>query len=365
MPGVWTHGFVDMWSPGYLAFMSSNHNGLVRMYETFGNGGATTMKRKVEPPEGEASRARTPRARVVPALPPYKEVDWSMRNNTNYMETGVLSALQLTSAFPRIILENFYRRAATPSSRGRRTRRSASSSRRAARPDARGDALVNLLRVQGIEVGAAKDAELKLKDGTFPAGSYVIKRDQPYGRLAKILLEKQDFPDPSLRTYDDTGWTMGLMLQTEVKPIADKAILDVPHGVGAASRVKPRAGHRARAAPGSSSPHHGSNNMVTLRYRLKDCEVRAAEQAFKVGGVESARRLVPHPDGQADATSARVKEAVGSLGLDGASAVAAMPDVAGARRRSAAARDLQHLGQHAGGRLGAARLRPVRACRST
>ena len=40
MPGVWTHGFVDMWSPGYLAFMSSNHNGMIRMYETFGNGGA-------------------------------------------------------------------------------------------------------------------------------------------------------------------------------------------------------------------------------------------------------------------------------------------------------------------------------------
>ncbi|MBP1605594.1 MAG: Zinc carboxypeptidase, partial [Acidobacteria bacterium] len=31
MPGVWTHAFVDMWSPGYLAFMSSNHNGMVRM----------------------------------------------------------------------------------------------------------------------------------------------------------------------------------------------------------------------------------------------------------------------------------------------------------------------------------------------
>ena len=34
MPGVWTHGYVDAWSPGYVAFMSSNHNGLVRMYET-------------------------------------------------------------------------------------------------------------------------------------------------------------------------------------------------------------------------------------------------------------------------------------------------------------------------------------------
>ena len=42
LPGIWTHAFVDMWSPGYLAFMSSNHNGMVRMYETFGNGGATT-----------------------------------------------------------------------------------------------------------------------------------------------------------------------------------------------------------------------------------------------------------------------------------------------------------------------------------
>ena len=32
MPGVWTHAFVDMWSPGYLGFMSSNHNGMLRMY---------------------------------------------------------------------------------------------------------------------------------------------------------------------------------------------------------------------------------------------------------------------------------------------------------------------------------------------
>src|SRR5450432_2534709 len=47
MPGVWTHGYVDMWSPGYLGFMSSNHNGMLRMYETFGNGGANTMRRTI------------------------------------------------------------------------------------------------------------------------------------------------------------------------------------------------------------------------------------------------------------------------------------------------------------------------------
>src|SRR6266496_6472851 len=47
MPGVWTHAFVDMWSPGYLGFMSSNHNGMLRMYETMGNGGANTMSRNI------------------------------------------------------------------------------------------------------------------------------------------------------------------------------------------------------------------------------------------------------------------------------------------------------------------------------
>src|ERR1700735_631929 len=59
MPGVWTHAFVDMWAPGYLGFMSSNHNGMMRMYETFGNGGANTMHRRIngggrggEPAEG-------------------------------------------------------------------------------------------------------------------------------------------------------------------------------------------------------------------------------------------------------------------------------------------------------------------------
>ena len=36
----------------------------------------------------------------------------------------------------------------------------------------------------------------------------MVKLNQPYGRLAKILLEKQVFPDPNMRTYDDAAWTM-------------------------------------------------------------------------------------------------------------------------------------------------------------
>ena len=133
MPGVWTHGFVDMWSPGYLAFMSSNHNGLVRMYETFGNGGATTMKRTHRRrPERRRRRRRQRRRRAsgIGRCRRTRKSTWSMRNNTNYMQTGVLTALQYASAFPQVDpRELLSQEPQLDRSRARRTRRTASSSR--------------------------------------------------------------------------------------------------------------------------------------------------------------------------------------------------------------------------------------------
>src|SRR5690606_13703646 len=87
------------------------------------------------------------------------------------------------------------------------------------------DRVVNLLRRQGIEVHRA-GASFTVKEGTFAAGSYVVKLNQPYGRLAKTLLEKQTYPDPQLNTYDDSAWAMPLANNIEVKTIEDKAILD-------------------------------------------------------------------------------------------------------------------------------------------
>ena len=49
MPGVFTHGNFDTWSPGYLMFIAALHNGISRLYETFGNGGADTVERTLQP----------------------------------------------------------------------------------------------------------------------------------------------------------------------------------------------------------------------------------------------------------------------------------------------------------------------------
>jgi hypothetical protein len=324
MPGVWTHAFVDMWYPGYMGFMASNHNGMLRMYETFGNGGANTMKRKIGGGEGGmgAGGGQTTREWYRP-LPPYPEVDWSIRNNTNYMETGVLSALELTAAFPRIVVENFYRKSRNSIESGKTEAPFGYVIPAGQRDATRVAWVVNLLRMQGIEVGKAT-AAVTLKEGVFPAGSFIVKRDQPYGRLAKILLEKQTFPDPGLRTYDDTGWTLGMLTMTEVKEIADKAVLDV--AVEPVADVKLAGTVSGAGGVAVAVAHTGSANMITLRTRLGALKVMAAELAFKAdGGEYPAGSLVIETKGAPDAIAA-VTTSVKQLGLTG-TVLQALPDV--------------------------------------
>ena len=277
MPGVWTHAFVDMWSPGYFGFMASNHNGMLRMYEVFGNGGANTMLRKID----RGGRSQTTREWYRP-LPPYKEVQWSIRNNVNYGQTAVLSALQLTSRFPKVVLENFYRKSRNAIDAGAKTAPYAFVIPAAQRDMTRVAFVADVLITQGIELGRAR-ADVKVADGTFPAGSLVVRLDQPYGRLAKILLEKQDFPDANLRTYDDSGWTMGLLTHTEVKPIADKAILDVATEPVDRFVATGRVEGKGAGAGWMGVLANGSANLVTLRFELGGMEVHAAGKPFTAG----------------------------------------------------------------------------------
>src|SRR5262245_41114086 len=344
MPGVWTHGFVDMWSPGYLAFMSSNHNGMIRMYEIQGFSGANTQKLRLGNPNAGGHGASTGSGRAGGAgagtdeaalatagrgnqsqrewyrpWPATGEFDWSLRNNTNYGQTGVITALQYTSQFPKVILENFYVKSRNSMETGRKEAVAGYVIPAGQRDMTRVERLVNLLRLQGIEVGRAA-VEVKLRDGTFPAGSFIVKRDQPYSRLAKTLLEKQVYPDPNLRTYDDASWTIGLMRQADVREIADKAILYLR-----VDPVKEREIHLAGSQAGSGSTvavaHYGSNNMVTLRYQLKDLKVQAAEKEFKQGDV-----TFPAGSFVISGDAGRVKSAVEALGLT-AAAISAPPQV--------------------------------------
>src|SRR5437016_8137475 len=103
MPGVFTHGNFDTWSPGYLMFIAATHNGISRLYETFGNGGADTLARTLS--ENETSRTWY---RQNPPLPRAK---WSQRNNNNYEETALLISLDYFNHESKLFLKNFYLKA--------------------------------------------------------------------------------------------------------------------------------------------------------------------------------------------------------------------------------------------------------------
>src|SRR5437773_160204 len=103
MPGVFTHGTFDTWSPGYLMFIAATHNGISRLYETFGNAGADTLTRTLSPDEYSRTWYKQ--------NPPLPRAKWSQRNNNNYEETALLISLDYFNKNSKLFLKNFYLKA--------------------------------------------------------------------------------------------------------------------------------------------------------------------------------------------------------------------------------------------------------------
>ena len=253
-------------------------------------------------------------------VPAGAAANFTRRNNTNYMQTGVLSSLQLASMFPQIVVENFYVKTRNSIEEGK-TKAPYGFVIPMQRDMTKAGELVNILRAQGIEVGVAT-ADLKYGDATYKAGSYVIKRDQPYGRLAKNLLEKQDYPDARLTTYDDSGWTMGYAMNVEVKAVDDKAILTAT--TTPVTWATTKGTFKGTGTAGMAIAHFGSNNMIAFRYATKNIPMKIAEAKFSADGVD-------FPAGSfivaAGADMTAVKAAADKFGLTAAS-LSAAPTVA-------------------------------------
>lgn len=233
MPGVFTHGDFDTWSPGYLMFIAAMHNGISRLYETFGNDGADTVQRILDP--GEYQRT------WYKPNPPLPTVLWSQRNNNNYQQTGLLAALHYFSDNGQLFLKNFYLK----------SKRSIEKPREAGpaayvfpADDRRTGSRAQLLRIMQLQhaevsrltapvtVTSPKQDDDKKKAGTrtFPAGSYLVRMDQPYSRIADALLDRQYWSpkDPQQHPYDDTAWSMGDLFDVQVVRVTDTAILKAP-----------------------------------------------------------------------------------------------------------------------------------------
>ncbi|MFL6336733.1 MAG: M14 family zinc carboxypeptidase [Pyrinomonadaceae bacterium] len=304
VPGVWTHGFYDGWAPNYMFYVANGHNAVGRFYETFGNGGADTMDRTV--------RAEAGRDWFRPN-PPLPRVKWSLRNNVNMQESAILFAMHFVSEHRERFLNNFYLK-------GKRSVAKAANEGPAAyvlpaddpRPVEVADA-VNLLRLMGVEVHAAKN-DFTVGGQKFSSGSFVVRMDQPYSRMADMLLDTQFYNVSDPRPYDDTGWTLGAMRNIKTVRVTDQSVLQVPMTlVGADASVRGR-------VEGSGANfvinHNTDNTLATLRFRLSDVRMAAAEESFKVGDRQfNAGSFVIKGEGNPSDLRQRLEAAVTELGL--------------------------------------------------
>jgi hypothetical protein len=203
LPGAFTWAFFDGWWPGYAMWVANNHNSIGRFYETFGNAGANTYMRDLSN-QKYAGDPATSREWYRPA-PPTELVNWSSRNNTNYMQAGVLASLTYTADNSKLLLRNFYQKGVNNITRGKKESTKVFVIPKKQRDPAMVAYMVNQLRVQGLEIHEST------------SGDYVILLDQPYRDLAVTLLTKQNYPkEAKFPPYDDIGWTLGLNYGVDV-----------------------------------------------------------------------------------------------------------------------------------------------------
>jgi hypothetical protein len=345
MPGVFAFGTFDTWSPGYLMFIAATHNGISRLYETFGNGGnADTRERTLPPTQTSRTWYRQ--------NPPLPKVTWSLRNNNNYQQTGLLVSLGYFANNRRQFLWNFYEKS-------KRSILKATTEGPAAYVLPANDPrlgtqaeLLRMLQKQRVEVSRAIgpfSVEVPVRPSTgsgaggrggrggdegaaggageagagregggrgnarrtekrdFPAGSYIVRMDQPYSRIADALFDYQYWSpnDPQNNPYDDTGWTFPEGFNVQAIRVTDTQVLEVPvekvsgavtapGGVEGMSATAPgAAGVSATTSPAASSTfavnHNADNAIFALRYRMPAADITVAEEPFESGGVQFRR----------------------------------------------------------------------------
>ena len=315
MPGVSTWNFGEGFAELFLDSVAMNHNSIGRGYETFGNGTAETLTWLL-------SGEETSREWYRPLPPSAGKVTWSARDNLNYNETGALAALDYAANNSRALLHNFYEKSLHSYRKGLDESPAAFLI-----PDDQGDSarvaqLVARLMSQHIEVSRVKDP-LHLKEAAFPAGTYVVRLDQPYRNYAVDLLAPQLYPKDAVEPYDDVSWELPAHYHLQVLPTVDAS-------VGSASLAlltEPPQPHGKLSGTGPVFllKDSGQESLLAARYRLSNFAIEVAERTFSAGSVEypAGSWILPSQPGLPDA----LRQISDQLGLDFI-ATASTPDVA-------------------------------------
>lgn len=317
LPGVWTWGFWDGWSPSYLFSVANNHSSIGRFYETFGNLVPGTYERDVSDSQF-AGRPVTDEQWYRP-WPTKEKVKWSLRNNINYMQAGVLSGLQYAAAHREELLRNFWIKGDRSIAKGKTDAPHAWLFPQVQRDRRRLAIMLELLKGHDVELHRLS-AAFTTGGKSYPAGSYLVRLDQPTRNMVINLMEVQKFPaDEPNAPYDDVAWTFPLLQGVDAEQIDDPLILQAQ--MDRVSDPIPFAGTVSGHGETFLLQDTGQNGLLPARVMLGRALVEAAETAFDFNGIHYAAGswLIRAPEGSAQVIAKR-------FGLD-LVAVDRFPDV--------------------------------------
>ena len=303
VPGVWTYGFYDGWTPNYMFTIAHAHNATGRFYEVASYGpdnrtltvGPTVSSREWFRPN-----------------PPLPTIEWGPRNNTNIQQSAVLFSLKYMADNASTFLDNYWIKNKRAVARAREDGAVAAwvvpaGQRRAA--DA-ADAVNELMR-QGLEIHRA-DRAFEAGGVRVEQGDYIARGDQPFRTLADMYFARQQFSLENPRPYDDTGWTFQLMRNVRIAEVRDTAVLAqrmtlVTDSVRAPGGISGRGGVLV-------VDHTTDNNLVAFRFRHAGIHMLAAEERFRYAGRDFDAGAFVLPS-LSDTERAAVEASLTELGL--------------------------------------------------
>ncbi len=162
--------------------------------------------------------------------------------------------------------------------------------------------LLETLLLGGVELHAA-DAPIDADGRTYPAGTIVIRRDQPYGQHVKDLFDIQRYPGSS-PPYDTAGWTLPLLMGVRRVEVMGAVPAGLHPVISLDDAAKPFTGD-ARAKGTTLSSHHG-DTWTALAAALQ----HKREHAFITSG-EQAGLFVPLEGEPKDALPVRTMPRIG------------------------------------------------------
>ena len=214
--GVVVNASYDFWTPArhYQAY----HAGMRILSETASAKLATPIVVRPEQIR-KTARGYNPQERSWNHLEPWMGGRWTVRDIIDYQLIAWESCLYQAAVRREDLLRAFYRIGQRAVARTE-PHAFVVSAEQANPGGAR--KMLETLAFGMVEIERAR-REFRAGGGSFPAGSYVIRMQQPYSSWAKTLLERQDYPDkreypggPPKRPYDVTAHTLPLLMGVDV-----------------------------------------------------------------------------------------------------------------------------------------------------